>query len=83
MKQRKIGKHGPFPDSCHDLFLSPCTYIFPPGVARGCGWQKIGACVNLGAYYLVGVPVGYCFAFVYHMGGMVIHYSYVLYKKEF
>ncbi|GJN37135.1 hypothetical protein PR202_gb26060 [Eleusine coracana subsp. coracana] len=40
------------------------------GVARGCGWQKIGACVNLGAYYLVGVPAGYCFAFVYHMGGM-------------
>jgi Na+-driven multidrug efflux pump len=56
--------------------------IFPPGVARGCGWQKIGACVNLGAYYLVGVPVGYCFAFVYHMGGMVIHYSYVLYKRS-
>ncbi|KAK3145011.1 hypothetical protein QOZ80_4AG0321340 [Eleusine coracana subsp. coracana] len=40
------------------------------GVARGCGWQKIGACVNLGAYYLVGVPAGYFFAFVYHMGGM-------------
>lgn len=40
------------------------------GVARGCGWQKIGACVNLGAYYLVGVPAGYCLAFVYHLGGM-------------
>ncbi|KAG2308086.1 hypothetical protein Bca52824_027834 [Brassica carinata] len=24
------------------------------GVARGCGWQKIGACVNLGSYYLAG-----------------------------
>jgi MATE family multidrug resistance protein len=24
------------------------------GVARGCGWQKIGACINLGAYYIAG-----------------------------
>nr|POE58256.1 protein detoxification 15 [Quercus suber] len=27
------------------------------GVARGSGWQDIGAYVNLGAYYLIGVPV--------------------------
>nr|CAD40572.2 OSJNBa0069D17.7 [Oryza sativa Japonica Group] len=40
------------------------------GVARGCGWQKIGAIVNLGAYYLVGIPAALCFAFVYHLGGM-------------
>ncbi|XP_062225412.1 protein DETOXIFICATION 16-like [Phragmites australis] len=40
------------------------------GVARGCGWQKIGACVNLGAYYLVGIPAAFCLAFVYHLGGM-------------
>ncbi|PAN37383.1 hypothetical protein GQ55_7G081500 [Panicum hallii var. hallii] len=39
------------------------------GVVRGCGWQKIGACVNLGAYYLIGVPAAFCFAFVYHLGG--------------
>ncbi|WCJ33248.1 MATE efflux family protein [Euphorbia peplus] len=26
------------------------------GVARGCGWQHIGAYVNLGALYLIGVP---------------------------
>ncbi|KAK1682638.1 hypothetical protein QYE76_043486 [Lolium multiflorum] len=40
------------------------------GVIRGCGLQKIGACVNLGAYYLVGVPAALCFAFFYHFGGM-------------
>uniref|UniRef100_I1P666 Protein DETOXIFICATION n=1 Tax=Oryza glaberrima TaxID=4538 RepID=I1P666_ORYGL len=40
------------------------------GVARGCGWQKVGAIVNLGAYYLVGIPAALCFAFVYHLGGM-------------
>ncbi|CAM0904938.1 unnamed protein product [Alopecurus aequalis] len=40
------------------------------GVVRGCGLQNIGACVNLGAYYLVGVPAALCFAFFYHFGGM-------------
>jgi Na+-driven multidrug efflux pump len=44
------------------------------GVVRGCGWQKIGACVNLGAYYLIGVPAAFCFAFVYHLGGKVVIY---------
>ncbi|KQJ82175.1 protein DETOXIFICATION 16 [Brachypodium distachyon] len=39
------------------------------GVVRGCGLQKIGAYVNLSAYYLVGVPAALCFAFVYHLGG--------------
>ncbi|CAN4106526.1 unnamed protein product [Withania somnifera] len=28
------------------------------GNVRGCGWQKIGAVVNLGTYYLFGIPVG-------------------------
>ncbi|OIW03606.1 hypothetical protein TanjilG_06115 [Lupinus angustifolius] len=39
------------------------------GVARGCGWQKIGAYVNLGSYYLVGIPAAVVFAFVLHIGG--------------
>lgn len=39
------------------------------GVARGCGWQKIGAAVNLGAYYIVGVPSAILLAFVLHVGG--------------
>ncbi|KAL9308033.1 putative multi antimicrobial extrusion protein [Arabidopsis thaliana] len=39
------------------------------GVARGCGWQKIGACVNLGSYYLVGVPLGLLLGFHLHFGG--------------
>ncbi|ESQ28720.1 hypothetical protein EUTSA_v10018422mg [Eutrema salsugineum] len=28
------------------------------GVARGTGWQHIGAYANIGSYYLVGIPVG-------------------------
>ncbi|XP_050223060.1 protein DETOXIFICATION 16-like [Mercurialis annua] len=39
------------------------------GVARGCGWQKMGAYVNLGAYYLVGVPCAIVLTFVFHFGG--------------
>ncbi|KAF8407731.1 hypothetical protein HHK36_006866 [Tetracentron sinense] len=39
------------------------------GTARGCGWQKIGAFVNLGAYYLVGIPSAILLAFVFHFGG--------------
>nr|XP_010932731.1 protein DETOXIFICATION 16-like [Elaeis guineensis] len=39
------------------------------GIARGCGWQKIGAYINLGAYYLVGTPSSVLLAFVFHFGG--------------
>ncbi|XP_065850365.1 protein DETOXIFICATION 16-like isoform X2 [Euphorbia lathyris] len=39
------------------------------GTARGCGWQKIGAFINLGAYYLIGIPCSVILAFVYHLGG--------------
>ncbi|CAD6265010.1 unnamed protein product [Miscanthus lutarioriparius] len=33
------------------------------GVAVGAGWQWLVAYVNLGCYYLVGIPVGYMIAF--------------------
>ncbi|XVF11665.1 hypothetical protein REPUB_Repub08aG0046700 [Reevesia pubescens] len=33
------------------------------GIARGCGWQHIGAYVNLGAFYLVGIPVAVTLGF--------------------
>ncbi|KAK8515590.1 hypothetical protein V6N13_139438 [Hibiscus sabdariffa] len=39
------------------------------GVARGCGWQRIGAMINLGAYHLIGIPSSIVLAFVYHLGG--------------
>ncbi|XP_050376052.1 protein DETOXIFICATION 16-like [Argentina anserina] len=39
------------------------------GTARGCGWQKIGAYVNLGSYYLVGIPLAVLMAFVLQIGG--------------
>ncbi|OMO80283.1 Multi antimicrobial extrusion protein [Corchorus capsularis] len=39
------------------------------GVARGTGWQHIGAYVNLGAYYLVGIPVAAVLCFVVNLRG--------------
>ncbi|KAL0397317.1 UNVERIFIED_CONTAM: protein DETOXIFICATION 16 [Sesamum calycinum] len=39
------------------------------GTIRGCGWQKIGAFINLGSYYLVGIPTAILLAFLFHVGG--------------
>ncbi|CAN1291522.1 Protein DETOXIFICATION 16 [Linum perenne] len=40
------------------------------GVARGCGWQLMGTFVNLGAYYLAGLPAAMLLTFVFNFGGM-------------
>ena len=50
------------------------------GVARGCGWQKIGAFVNLGAFYAVSIPSAILLAFVFHFNGKVISIFLVNYK---
>ncbi|AEC05799.1 unnamed protein product [Arabidopsis thaliana] len=39
------------------------------GVARGSGWQHIGAWANVVAYYLLGAPVGLFLGFWCHMNG--------------
>ncbi|CAN1240332.1 Protein DETOXIFICATION 16 [Linum grandiflorum] len=36
---------------------------------RGCGYQKFGAYINLGSYYLVGISCGFLFTFRLHIGG--------------
>ncbi|KAE8668230.1 MATE efflux family protein 9 [Hibiscus syriacus] len=40
------------------------------GVARGSGWQHIGAYVNLGAFYLVGIPAAATLAFWLQLKGI-------------
>ncbi|GAV83428.1 MatE domain-containing protein, partial [Cephalotus follicularis] len=40
------------------------------GVARGCGWQHIGAFVNLAAFYLCGIPVAATLGFWFQLRGM-------------
>ncbi|CAN1130552.1 Protein DETOXIFICATION 12 [Linum perenne] len=32
-------------------------------IVRGCGWQHIGAYINLGAFYLCGILVGVALGF--------------------
>ncbi|XP_012078034.1 protein DETOXIFICATION 8 [Jatropha curcas] len=39
------------------------------GIARGCGRQQIGACINLGAYYFIGTPISVLLCFVAHLRG--------------
>ncbi|XP_008229282.1 PREDICTED: protein DETOXIFICATION 12 [Prunus mume] len=39
------------------------------GVARGCGMQRIGAYINLGAYYIAGIPVAVVLGFLLHLRG--------------
>lgn len=40
------------------------------GVARGCGWQHIGAIVNLSAFYLFGIPIAAALGFWVQMRGI-------------
>ncbi|XP_049932011.1 protein DETOXIFICATION 12-like isoform X7 [Nymphaea colorata] len=40
------------------------------GVARGCGWQHLGAYVNLGAFYLFGLPISAILGFYFHFGAI-------------
>ncbi|KAH7533919.1 hypothetical protein FEM48_Zijuj04G0182500 [Ziziphus jujuba var. spinosa] len=34
------------------------------GIARGCGWQDLGAYSNLGSYYLIGIPIATILGFL-------------------
>ncbi|CAN8258511.1 unnamed protein product [Cochlearia groenlandica] len=38
------------------------------GVAVGCGWQKFVAKVNVGCYYIIGIPLGALFGFYFEFG---------------
>ncbi|XP_050222668.1 protein DETOXIFICATION 12-like [Mercurialis annua] len=40
------------------------------GVVRGCGWQHKGAYINLGAFYLCGIPVAAILGFWFKYRGM-------------
>ncbi|KAG5387119.1 hypothetical protein IGI04_038589 [Brassica rapa subsp. trilocularis] len=40
------------------------------GIARGCGWQHIGAYINLGSFYLWGIPFAATLAFWVNLKGV-------------
>uniref|UniRef100_A0A7N2LRW5 Uncharacterized protein n=1 Tax=Quercus lobata TaxID=97700 RepID=A0A7N2LRW5_QUELO len=41
------------------------------GVAVGCGWQAFVAYVNVGCYYVVGIPLGCVLGFKFDLGAKV------------
>ena len=45
------------------------------GVAVGCGWQAFVAYVNVGCYYIVGVPLGSLLGFYFKHGAKVHIFS--------
>ena len=51
------------------------------GVAVGCGWQSFVAYVNVGCYYVVGVPLGSILAFKFNFGAKVLYIPHLLFMK--
>jgi multidrug resistance protein, MATE family len=47
-------------------------------VAVGCGWQAFVAYVNVGCYYIVGVPLGVFLGFYLDFGAKVSGISLVI-----
>lgn len=41
-------------------------YVISTGVAVGAGWQSTVAYVNIGCYYIIGIPVGIVLGKVIH-----------------
>jgi len=49
----------------HNVTFSSVTF---PGVAIGSGWQGVVAYVNIGSYYLIGVPLGVLLGWGFNYG---------------
>ncbi|KAF3603867.1 hypothetical protein F2Q69_00037590 [Brassica cretica] len=45
------------------------------GVAVGCGWQTFVAKVNVGCYYIIGIPIGTVFGFYFEYDAKAIYFS--------
>ncbi|MBA0809160.1 hypothetical protein Gohar_024834 [Gossypium harknessii] len=50
-------------------FFLPYLVVLKSGIARGSGWQDLGAYINLAAYYLCGIPVAVVLGFWVKMRG--------------
>ncbi|KAL2633704.1 hypothetical protein R1flu_005183 [Riccia fluitans] len=46
------------------------------GVARGCGWQRTGAWINLISFYVIGAPLVYVFSVRLQMGAQGVWLGY-------
>jgi Na+-driven multidrug efflux pump len=50
------------------------NFVPAEGVAVGCGWQAFVAYVNVGCYYLIGIPLGVLLGFTFDLGAKVQNY---------
>ncbi|PNT74408.1 hypothetical protein BRADI_1g14350v3 [Brachypodium distachyon] len=53
------------------IFLNSIQPVLS-GVAIGAGWQSLVAFINIGCYYLVGIPLGVIFGFKLKLGALGI-----------
>ncbi|XP_062154015.1 protein DETOXIFICATION 27-like [Alnus glutinosa] len=53
------------------IFLNSVQPVLS-GVAVGSGWQSYVAYINLGCYYLIGLPLGFFMGWAFHLGVMGI-----------
>ncbi|KAF7043939.1 hypothetical protein CFC21_053233 [Triticum aestivum] len=53
------------------IFLNSIQPVLT-GVAIGAGWQTLVAFINIGCYYLVGIPLGFLFGFKLKLGALGI-----------
>ena len=64
--------------SCHLNLISRADDVDrmddDSGVAIGGGWQGLVAYINLGCYYIFGLPLGYLLGYKFNYGVGVIHY---------
>ncbi|KAG0498351.1 hypothetical protein HPP92_003042 [Vanilla planifolia] len=56
----------PLISAVHLLDAFQCLFS---GIVRGCGWQKICAIIDLGSFYIAGIPIAVLLTFKLHLGG--------------
>lgn len=49
-------------------FLQEVQFALITGVAVGSGWQAKVAYINLGCYYIIGVPLGVVMGWLFNLG---------------
>ena len=61
-------------------YVVHCIFV---GVAVGGGWQALVAYINLGCYYIFGLPLGYLLGYKAILGVMVKHFNSICTFKLF
>ncbi|THU58441.1 hypothetical protein C4D60_Mb03t14280 [Musa balbisiana] len=54
------------------FYLRQMDGLFETGVAVGGGWQALVAYINLGCYYIFGLPLGFLMGYALHWGTLVL-----------